>query len=58
MQPHSKVHSPPRIPARGIGGKTLVAMVTNDSTRSLGLPERGRACGLIKASHFILAVEG
>lgn len=39
------------------GGKTLVAIVTNESIRSLGLKQGGRACGLIKASHVILAVE-
>lgn len=39
------------------GGKTLVAIVTKESIRALGLKEGGRACGLIKASHVILAVE-
>jgi molybdate transport system regulatory protein len=38
------------------GGKTLVAIITNESVRSLRLKEGGRACGLIKASHVILAV--
>jgi molybdate transport system regulatory protein len=38
------------------GGKMVVAMVTNDSVKSLGLKEGVRACALIKASHIILAV--
>lgn len=38
------------------GGKTLVAIVTNESIHSLGLKVGARACGLIKASHVILAV--
>ena len=38
------------------GGKMVVAVVTNDSVKSLGLKEGVRACALIKASHIILAV--
>lgn len=38
------------------GGKTVAAIVTNDSVRSLGLQVGVRACALIKASHVILAV--
>ncbi len=38
------------------GGKMVVAMVTSDSVKSLGLKEGVRACALIKASHIILAV--
>jgi molybdate transport system regulatory protein len=38
------------------GGKTVAAIVTNDSIKSLGLQEGVKACALIKASHVILAV--
>lgn len=38
------------------GGKTVAAIVTNDSIQSLGLNAGVRACALIKASHVILAV--
>ena len=38
------------------GGKTVAAIVTNDSIESLGLKVGVRACALIKASHIILAV--
>lgn len=38
------------------GGKTVAAVVTNDSIKSLGLKEGVKACALIKASHIILAV--
>lgn len=38
------------------GGKMVVAMVTNDAVKDLGLKEGVRACALIKASHVILAV--
>lgn len=38
------------------GGKTLAAVVTNDSIQSLGLRPGVKACALIKASHIILAV--
>ena len=38
------------------GGKTVAAVVTNDSIKSLGLHEGVKACALIKASHVILAV--
>lgn len=38
------------------GGKTVVAVVTNDSVKTLGLKEGVKACALIKASHVILAV--
>jgi len=38
------------------GGKTVAAIVTNDSIKSLGLKEGIKACALIKASHVILAV--
>jgi molybdate transport system regulatory protein len=38
------------------GGKTVAAIVTNDSIAALGLKVGVRACALIKASHIILAV--
>jgi molybdate transport system regulatory protein len=38
------------------GGKSVAAIITNDSIQSLGLKEGVRACALIKASHIILAV--
>jgi molybdate transport system regulatory protein len=38
------------------GGKTVAAIITNDSIKSLGLKEGVKACALIKASHVILAV--
>jgi molybdate transport system regulatory protein len=38
------------------GGKTVAAIVTNDSIKSLGLKDGVKACALIKASHIILAV--
>ncbi|BCK87066.1 molybdenum-pterin-binding protein MopA [Sideroxyarcus emersonii] len=38
------------------GGKTVAAVVTNDSIKSLGLKAGVKACALIKASHVILAV--
>ncbi len=38
------------------GGKTVAAIITNDSIESLGLKIGVRACALIKASHIILAV--
>jgi molybdate transport system regulatory protein len=38
------------------GGKTVSAIVTNDSIKSLGLKEGVKAAALIKASHIILAV--
>lgn len=38
------------------GGKMVVAMVTNDAVKDLGLKVGARACALIKASHIILAV--
>ena len=38
------------------GGKTVAAIVTNDSIQSLGLKVGSHACALIKASHIILAV--
>ncbi len=38
------------------GGKTVAAIVTNDSIKSLGLSVGVKACALIKASHVILAV--
>lgn len=38
------------------GGKSVAAIITNDSLRNLGLKVGVRACALIKASHIILAV--
>jgi molybdate transport system regulatory protein len=38
------------------GGKTVTAIVTNDSIKTLGLKVGVKACALIKASHVILAV--
>ncbi len=38
------------------GGKSIAAIITNDSMQSLGLKQGVRACALIKASHIILAV--
>ncbi len=38
------------------GGKSVTAIITNDSIESLGLKVGVRACALIKASHIILAV--
>ena len=38
------------------GGKTVAAIITNDSIEALGLKVGLRACALIKASHIILAV--
>jgi molybdate transport system regulatory protein len=38
------------------GGKSVAAIVTNESIQSLGLKVGVRACALIKASHIILAV--
>ena len=38
------------------GGKLVVATLTNESLRELGLAEGRRACALIKAAHVILAV--
>ena len=37
-------------------GKSVAAIITNESIKSLGLREGVRACALIKASHIILAV--
>lgn len=38
------------------GGKSVAAIVTNESIRSLGLKPGARPCALFKASHIILAV--
>jgi molybdate transport system regulatory protein len=38
------------------GGKTVAAIITNESVKTLGLKEGMRASALIKASHIILAV--
>jgi molybdate transport system regulatory protein len=38
------------------GGKSVAAIVTNESIRNLDLKIGMRACALIKASHIILAV--
>lgn len=38
------------------GGKSVAAVVTNDSIKTLGLKDGVKACALIKASHVILAV--
>lgn len=39
------------------GGKHLTSVITNESARALGLETGMTACGLIKASHVILAVD-
>ena len=38
------------------GGKSVAAIVTNDSVKALGIKEGVKAAALIKASHVILAV--
>ena len=38
------------------GGKSVAAIVTNESIRNLGIQVGVRACALIKASHIILAI--
>ena len=38
------------------GGKSIAAIITNESIRSLGLRVGVAACALVKASHIILAV--
>ncbi len=38
------------------GGKSVAAVVTNDSIKTLGLKDGVKACALIKASHVVLAV--
>ena len=38
------------------GGKSIAAVVTNESIQSMGLKEGASSCALIKASHVILAV--
>jgi molybdate transport system regulatory protein len=38
------------------GGKTVAAIITNESVKTLDLKEGMRASALIKASHIILAV--
>lgn len=38
------------------GGKTIAAIITNDSVKTLGLKVGGKATAMIKASHIILAV--
>ena len=38
------------------GGKSVAAIITNESIKSLGLKEGVKATALIKASHIILAV--
>ncbi len=39
------------------GGKSIAAVITDESLRALGLEEGARACALVKASHVILGVE-
>ena len=38
------------------GGKTVTAIITNDSVQDMELKVGDKACALIKASHIILAV--
>ncbi len=38
------------------GGKTVVAIITNESVQDMGLNVGDKVCALIKASHVILAV--
>ena len=38
------------------GGKSVAAIITNESIHSLGIKVGVRACALIKASHIILAI--
>jgi molybdate transport system regulatory protein len=38
------------------GGKTLSAIITEESAKALELGPGGRVCALIKASHVILGV--
>lgn len=38
------------------GGKTVIAIVTNESVQDMGLNVGDKACALIKSSHVILAV--
>ncbi len=38
------------------GGRTVTAIITNESIRALGLKEGVTACGLVKASDVLLAV--
>lgn len=38
------------------GGKTVAAIITNESVKTLGLKVGGKATAMIKASHIILAV--
>ncbi|MET0067449.1 MAG: TOBE domain-containing protein [Candidatus Thiodiazotropha sp.] len=38
------------------GGKTLTAVITEESARAMGLDPGSRVCALIKASHVILGV--
>lgn len=39
------------------GGATITAVITNESTHSLGLKEGGHACAAFKASSVIVGVE-
>ncbi len=40
-----------------VGGSALIAIITNESTHSLGLKQGDHACAAFKAGHVILAVE-
>jgi molybdate transport system regulatory protein len=38
------------------GGKTLTAIITEESAKAMGLDQGSQVCALIKSSHVILGV--